>query len=115
MTAQKIPVTNTPLNYKMSIALDGTVYTLVFYFNDRTNTWTMDLQDVNGIPLVDNIVLVPKYPLNYRSVAGRVPGAPPGIFFLLDESGQDRTPDNTNLGNGINLYYEPVSTIPAAG
>ena len=113
MSAQLIPVSNTPANYSLKTILDGVNYTLVFSYNDRTSVWDMCVQDSSGTPLVDGISMVPDYPLNYRFNYGQVPGMPPGLFFLIDESGQNRTPDNTNFGQGINLYYNPVADIQA--
>lgn len=111
MSALLIPTTPTPSNYSMSIQLDGTNYILVFSYNDRTSTWEMQVQDANGNPLVSNVPMVPNYPLNYRMALGQIPGMPPGMFVVLDDTGQNRTPDNTNFGQGVNLYYEPVADI----
>lgn len=111
MASQIIPITNTPANYRLTVPLDGSNYILVFTYNDRTSSWSMDILDARGNPLVNSIAMVPDYPLNYRFNKGQVPGMPPGIFMLRDESGQQRTPDNTNFGQGINLYYIPVADL----
>ena len=114
MAAQLIPVTNALTNYKLKVSLDGINLILVFSYNDRTQIWDMCVQDSGGNPLVDGIAMVTKYPLNYRFNAGQVAGMPPGIFLLVDQSGKERTPDITNFGQGVSLFYVPVADIQAA-
>lgn len=113
MSAILIPTQPTPAYFTENIALDGVNYILLFIYNDRTSTWDMQIQDANGNPLCSNIPMVSDYPLNYRMALGQIPGMPPGLLVVLDDTGQNRDPDNTNFGQGVNLYYNPVADLEA--
>ncbi len=115
MAAQLIPLNNQYANFQLKVSLDGTNYIFVFTYNDRTSVWDLCVQDSSGNQLVNGISMVPKYPLNYRFSAGQVPGMFPGTLLLIDETGQNRTPNLSNFGNGINLFYVPIADIQAAG
>lgn len=100
----QIPVTSVAAAYLMKVPLDGSVFQLLFYFNDRLGEWEMDVQDQNGNPLATSIPMLPDYPLNW-SLAQRFPALPRGLFYLVDGTGQDRTPGRNAFGGDISLEY----------
>jgi hypothetical protein len=110
---REVPVTSSAPAYYERVALDGKTYRLFFRFNDRTGFWLIDLFDSQGNPLAYAIPLFPDYPLNWR-YAQRVPGMPPGLFFLIDEASpgpaSDEVPGRNDLGNGFSLHYLPAGS-----
>lgn len=105
MTMLLVPSTNSFPAYTETVTLDGITYVLRFYFTIRTNQWNFDISDQNGNLLIGGQAVLPGYPLNWRK-AQRLPG-PTGIFYVVDETGQQRTPDRQELGDEINIYYQP--------
>jgi hypothetical protein len=99
-----IPVTNAAPSYKIKVNLSGVLYTLQFHFTDRMGVWMMDILDSSGNPIVLSIVLTTGYPIGYR-YAERIPNFPDGVFYVVDETGQDQMPNLENFGNGVNLYF----------
>lgn len=107
LTAQQfvvIPVTNEEPCYVMKVSLDGTIYQLRFYFNDRMGFWFMDILDQSGNEVLSELPMFTDYPLNWRE-AQRIPGTPPGIFYVIDETGQNNLPTRDNFGADVKLYY----------
>jgi len=105
MAALELPVRSDVKSYTFTVELDGTLYTLRFKYNDRTELWTMDIADainndiLNGVRLLTNIALI--------DVVKE--GIPPGEFILIDETGEDRNPGENDLGNDVKLIYQEAS------
>jgi hypothetical protein len=101
MTKQ-IPLRNDFASYLFSILLEKKLYFFKIRFNTRLDLWAMDILTETqepiycGIPMLVNIPLT----LGLNSTL-----APPGEFFLIDETGKDRNPDRFTLGVDLKLEY----------
>lgn len=100
----QIPLRTDILAYSLKVTLEDVVYTLKFRWNSRLVKWIMDIRDVAGEPLLVGRVLYEGIPMIWRFV-GRIEGLPPGEFFVIDETGQNRDPDLETLGTDIKLVY----------
>lgn len=96
------------LAYSIKVTLEDIVYTLSFRWNARLEKWIMDIGDVSGEPLLVGLPLYEGIPLTRRFV-GRIDGLPPGMFMVVDETGQNRDPDLETLGGDVKLIYSEAA------
>lgn len=88
--------------YTFQIDLEGVLYTFTIRYNERMDRWLMDIADENendllvGTPILTHFNLIERF----KSAA-----LPPGGFFALDESGNQKQPGRDDLGNDIKLFY----------
>jgi len=105
---QTIPLRNDLPRFSLQAVLEGTTYTLSFYWNTRLGAWFLDVLDDGG----DNVLnaglrLVADFPLHpYRT--GRVPG---GLFVAVDTSGKHEDPGLTDLGQRTQLVYFSAAEV----
>lgn len=57
-----LPLFNSP-DYKFSIALEGSYYTIRITYNETMQLSTMQIKDVDGNMLIAGVGLVPNYPI----------------------------------------------------
>lgn len=107
MSVIEIPVRSDLKAYEFQIELDGIVYTLKFRFNERMGRWLMDIADSISNELLNGIVLLTNVPLTDDYV---VANTPPGRFFCLDKTGQNKDSGADDLGNDIQLVYVEETT-----
>lgn len=100
----KIPVRPDIPAFSEYVELDGVVYRLRFYWNDRLGTWLLDLRDASENAILLGIPIFTGYPLNYFTI-DRIEGAPRGIFMVLDTTGQNQKADKDNFGKDVLLLY----------
>ena len=55
-TSYEIPLSPNPQTFQ--IALAGITYTLTFQWNTVANSWTLDIADASGNPIVSGIAVV---------------------------------------------------------
>ena len=100
MSYYKIPATNEPQTF--SIVLAGVNYQLTTTWNYEANSWTLDIADSQGNPIVNGIALVagadllgPYAYLNFG-----------GSLFVLSDSGNYAIPTFSDLGTGSKLIFK---------
>lgn len=101
-----IPLDSTFPWFFFTIALSGAIYTLHFRFDTRMNHWIMDVHDAQDNDILDGIPL-----LIERNLIGRfsISALPPGMFYVLDTSGQGTEPTRYSFGTThVLAYYDPL-------
>lgn len=97
--AFEIPLT--PQNQKFQIFLSGLQYTLNVRWNKFANAWSMDIYDVNQIPLVSGVPLVTGADLlaqlKYLGIGGQL--------IVQSDGVTNAVPTYENLGSVGHLYY----------
>lgn len=102
MALSKIPVTNSPQTFQISLA--GKDYSLTCKFNSAVEAgWIIALADTNtGVPIADNIPLITGADLlvglEYLGIGGQ-------LFVYTDGDGL-AVPTLDNLGVESNLYFQ---------
>ncbi len=95
--------------YTFQIDLESKLFTFTFRYNERMDRWIMDIADENenelllGTPILTQTNLIERF---------KDDNLPPGEFFAIDESGEDKQPGREDLGNDVKLFY--VETEEAA-
>jgi len=99
-----IPVRSDFKAYDMQVDLEGTVYTLDFGFNTRSNRWYMSIYNqaktnliVGDLPILVNVPLIDQYVDE---------ALPPGRFIALNEAQYGIEATSENFGNEVKLFYE---------
>ncbi len=105
-----IPITDPTPRFTQGVDLDGVSYVLSFEWNDRDETWSMNVLNSDSVPLVTGVGLRIGLPLlnRYTSVAG-----PAGVLEVIDTTGQDLDPGFADLGDRVQLVYTPLAEIPS--
>jgi hypothetical protein len=102
-----MPISSDEPSYDFQVPLEGTVYSLGFSYNSRSNRWSMDIMDEVENPLIMGIVLVAGVVLNTRFVEA---AGPAGSFYLYDTQGGGADPGRDDLGNRFQLFYRESTT-----
>lgn len=111
MATVVVPTRVDLLEYRQQVRLDGVVFTMLFRFNDRDQSWYLDLLDSSESPIRNGIRLRTGTPmLRLIATAGR----PAGELVPIDSTGADTEPDGTNLGTGVPLVYVEELDVIAA-
>jgi hypothetical protein len=98
------PIVNSAGSARFRVALDGDDFVLTLQWNQRTETWSLDVADVNEDAIVSGIVLVPTWDLLGLVTDSR---APRGSLMLWQPDGGQDGPTLTGLGTSSRLvYYE---------
>ena len=101
-----IPTRSDVANYYQRTVLDGVVYNLRFYYNDRDNSWYLSISDVNGTPIRTGIKLIPNFPLMFRMADFTVWAG--GILWLADARPIALPPVLADMGVNSLLIYETL-------
>lgn len=99
--------------YTMKTQLDGTQYGLTFRWNQRTNTWSFDLDDSAGVQIIHGIRIMVGVPLltRYHYQAS----CPPGDIVCISKTSDDSPPGLHDLADGgrCSLIYAPLLDLVA--
>lgn len=99
-----LPVRSDFPAYQFQLDIEGTLYTLDFGFNGRSERWYMSIFDSSGeILIVGDIPILVNIPLADRYIDERLPL---GRFIAIDETGKNQNPGRDNFGTDIKLLYE---------
>lgn len=100
----KIPISGNPFA-TFDIVLNGTNYTMKFFYNFRFNYWSFTLKKDTTV-LLDNVKLVQGFNIGseYHSLDLG------GIFFIQSVSNDPSDPTLLDLGNDKNLFYQYESS-----
>lgn len=103
---KEIPLSNDVQNYKFTITLRGTVYTIRIRYNYRMSRWIMDIRTVDDEAIVSGLPLLlgADILLNYKSKAE----LPEGVFIMANFKDQYTEIDKTALGvdGFLNFIYD---------
>lgn len=102
MSTLELPVRSDFQAYGFDVDLEGTPFRLDFQFNERLEKWIMGISDTVGNEIILGLILQVDRFLTKNIVRE---GEPPGQFLLIDETGQQRDPGRSDLGNDIKLLY----------
>jgi len=102
MAIRELPVRSDIFAYTFLTTLEQNDYLFTLRFNSRQDRWIMDIQLPDETDLLIGIPLLVSFPLTFRFRDTRLP---PGQFFVIDETGQERNPTRDNLGTDIKLLY----------
>ena len=103
MAILEIPIQNNLLAFKELVTLEGTVYVLNFYFNQRQNLWLMDILDENENPQLSGVLIQTNVP---QTIHLKHQNIPQGTFLPFDIQGASKEADTEDFGIRIKLLYE---------
>ncbi len=101
MTSE-IPIRADLSSQTLSVSLDGVLYELGLHWNERAQSWSLDLFTIDGAPLLLGVRLVPAWNLLWRGTDTRLP---PGSLVLHDRTGANAAPGPDDLGVRHTLLY----------
>jgi hypothetical protein len=107
MAIRLIPVEPYP-DTTQQCDLDGVTYSLHFRWNQRDESWHLDLSTLDGTPIAMGLKLVTRFPLLRRNLH---PSRPPGELLLLDAKDQDAPATLEEFGGRFGLYYVEASGV----
>jgi hypothetical protein len=102
MAILTIPTSTTLAIYRFTIELDGVVYGLSFFYNNRDERWYYDLYDESGNLLRAGLKAASGWP-SLRLDKSR--DRPPGDIFAIDPTSLDTEPGLSDLGDSVILTY----------
>lgn len=102
MTILEIPTDSDNPSWNEIIPLEGVGYKVCFTWNNRDQSWVLDIQLTDDTYVIMGIKLVANYELlgTYAQE-----NQPPGTLFLYDTSGQKEDCTRDELGSRWKLYY----------
>lgn len=103
MNIYSIPVNFSSPDFTEQIDMDGVTYGLHFTYNERTDRFSMEIQDQLGNPLVSGVAVVTNWALLDRF---KTPGLPVGTLFTMDVTGGNTEPSAVTFGNTVLLCYQ---------
>ena len=111
MTIVTIPLRDDSV-FDESVTLDGNEYKLHFYWNQRGQSWFMDISDANGNALVSGIFLAISLPLTMQYK--HIDGMPQGDFLVRDDNPKNMSIEagRHDFTQGRNLqliYWNPLT------
>lgn len=105
-----IPTREDP-RYSIEIELDGSSFFLDFEWNDRAESWFLDILNADRVMLLAGVRVVVGFPLINRY---RDPRLPKGDLTAIVTSGSDLDPKFTDLGDRVQLLYTPIDEMNEA-
>lgn len=103
-----IPTNSNYASTQYIIDIEGVIYGLRYDYNNRMQTWIIQIKDSQGNILIGGVPIQHGWDLflQYKGIST----IPQGSFVPLDESGQARNPQRDDLGNDVILFYEESSS-----
>lgn len=106
MTSLEIPVQSRFPFDSFRVTLDGEAYRLEWKWNDRAESWSLDVLDVNGEPILMGVRVVADWNLFEGRTDRRLP---PGALVVRDTSGKGEPPARDELGERAKVFYVPAA------
>jgi hypothetical protein len=99
--------------YTMKAQLDGAQYNFAFKWNHRTSTWSFNLDQADGTPIVHGLRIMVGVPLLVRYHYNDA--CPPGEIICNSNTADDSPPGLHDLANGgrCKLVYAPLLDLIA--
>jgi hypothetical protein len=85
------------------VVIDGTQYLIRFTWNDSARRWSFGLYTLQKEPIVENIRLVPRFPLNLQIVDERFPNGIFGVYSNFPAVGRNGFKDGQAVFAYISL------------
>lgn len=108
MTTLKLPTFADNLDHKYNITLDGVLVTMEFHLNRRADRWSINLFDVNNVPIRHGIRVAEGFDLLRRVALGT---KPPGRLTFVDSTGNDTEPDAVTFGVDGGFRYVEAADL----
>jgi len=102
MAILRIPLPQGLPQFVQQVPLDGRTYTLRFHWNEREESWYMELADAEDVTIIAARKLVANWPLLHRRPDER---KPPGELFVIDATGPGVDPGLQDLDQRVQLQY----------
>jgi hypothetical protein len=102
MAILEIPTNSDNPSWSEIIALEGIGYLLSFTWNNRDNSWVLDIQLPDETPIIMGIKMITNYELLGTYAEQNMPE---GSMVLYDTSGAREDCTRDELGNRWKLYY----------
>lgn len=112
MAVVEIPLPSDLPHFDLIVSLDGVSYRLLFRWNDRSESWFLDLSLEDDTLIWASIRVVVSWPLGRRS---QHPSRPPGMLLATDTTARATDPGLTDLGARVRLYYWDAAELSALG
>lgn len=106
MAVFTLPADATQANYEFETDLDGVAFRFSFKYNERDDSWNMNVLDVEGNILRAGIKVVTNWSMFLRWIQQ---GRPDGDVFSVALGGISRPATLGELGDGVVLAYEGES------
>lgn len=97
-------------NFFFVAELDGAEYQLYFKYNEREDTWYLDISDLQGNAIRSGMKMVVNFPFMRTCMISE---RPPGEFTALDTLSDPRDPGLDDLDERVTLVYEEEATLPS--
>ena len=97
--------------YIENVALGATVYRLRFGYNERDDSWYVDILTIDEQPIVEGRRIVVDFPLFDRFTDQRLFD---GDLFAIDTVGKQLEPGRLDLGERVELVFATEDEIFAA-
>jgi hypothetical protein len=108
MSMYYLPTWEAPQHYEYQTDLEGKIYTLNFYWNQRAGAWFLSVSDLDGNRLVAGRKVLLNTPILGRAIR---PDGPPGLLYAVDTSGEDTEPGQTDFGGRVRLVYVDLDQV----
>ena len=106
MATVQLPTFRALPDHKYNIVLDSETFIFEFHLNARANRWSVNIFDVEDVPVRHGIRLIEGTDLLQRiALASR----PPGQLIVVDLTGAGIEPDADTLGVDVSLRYVEAS------
>ena len=90
-----IPIEVSQPNQQMSVALDGVEFILRLFWNDRDESWYIDVSAGDGTPIWMGSRVATGVPILHQCVHARRPA---GELVAIDTLNEDKDPDLDDFG-----------------
>lgn len=107
MASFKIPVKFKSPDFSFQIDLDKTIFGFRFRYNERTDRFSMEIQDQAGNAIISGVAMVSNWPVLSRFKSSLLPK---GLLFTMDATGGSNEPNAINFGDTVLLCYQEAGT-----
>ena len=109
----QIPLPVGKARFDLRVDLDGSTYVMEFDWNSRSDSWSFNILDASGTPLLSGQALrLGSLRLGSR---GRSSGLPSGDLLLVDLAGDKTDPGIDGLGDRYALLYYTETELSEVG
>ncbi len=99
--AVEIPLLQNP-SYSFIVSLEGVTYDFQVRYNDREESWRLDIRDLDKTPIVQGIKLLPNQSITSQYVNSELFT---GNLYFIDVFGKVTRPTFDSLGKRHKLFY----------
>ena len=107
MALYELPTRYDLPDYEYSIELDGEVYLLEYYFNQRDDRWFLSIKQEDGTYILAGLPVISGWLLTERF---QMEEKPAGDVLPMDFEGGIEYPRRGDLSEGVQVMYNELST-----